>query len=482
MAVRPRNTKDGVSYDVATFFQKKQYWEFAGTNKRDAQRLDAQRKLEVKNGTFVPPKLRDQKPASPTIASYMASWGAARTNSSAPDDRRNLARFLAVPGFAEMAIDQLRPRHTREALDWLKLNGGVKLKTLQNAYGSYRTMCRDAQIAELLTVDPCVLPRGYFEGEESEPREPYGRAEAAVLLSHHLIPWPVRVLNALCMLAGLREGEACGRRWRDFDQAPVPLAALDIKTQYEGRKLKTRRARVAPVHPELREILEAWAAVGFVQLMGRPPMPDDFVVPRRSNYTKNAHWSRSTYYKAFVASAAAAGIRTRTLHAMRHTMITLARRGGADKHVLEKVTHNAKGDVIDRYTHRDWAELCTQVLAIGSLFASPQTPPLLGTSGGISPHALLASGTAKHAESHSVDVTPRLQFPAPPLTKQHKTSPLRNPVQSPDQSPPGSHAISGVSDEEAFDVVLAEHPGAQPPARPPAKTVPYVARKRVHRG
>ncbi|HVW30435.1 MAG TPA: hypothetical protein VHC69_33995 [Polyangiaceae bacterium] len=51
-------------------------------------------------------------------------------------------------------------------------------------------------------------------------------------------------------------------------------------------------------------------------------------------------------------------------HLTRHTMITWARRGGAPADVLESVTHNAAGAIIDQYTHWDWEPLCKAVACI----------------------------------------------------------------------------------------------------------------------
>ena len=61
----------------------------------------------------------------------------------------------------------------------------------------------------------------------------------------------------------------------------------------------------------------------------------------------------------------AAGVPNLSLHSTRHTFTTLCRRGGANDAVLEKVTHNAKGSIVDRYTHWDWAPLCQAVLCLG---------------------------------------------------------------------------------------------------------------------
>jgi hypothetical protein len=53
-----------------------------------------------------------------------------------------------------------------------------------------------------------------------------------------------------------------------------------------------------------------------------------------------------------------------SLHSTRHTFITWARRGGARSDVLEVVTHNAAGKMIDQYTHWDWEPLCDAVACL----------------------------------------------------------------------------------------------------------------------
>jgi integrase len=410
MSVQSKKRRHMTTYYVATPFAGKVWWERSGHDKREAERLDAQRKRELKAGTFQPnvPK------QSWTVAVFIADWGAKRKNVSAADDRRNLARYAALPEFASLHLADVRPRHVIAATQKLLDAGTVSAKTVLNAYGTLTTMFRDAVIAELTSATPCVLPRGFWPEDETEERQPYTREEAATLISSPAIPEPVRVLNALCLLGGLREGEACGRRWSDLDTGPSPLASLDVRTQYEGRRLKTKKPRVVPVHPELMAALEGWARSGFEALMGRAPLPEDYIVPHVSRRSRKGHWTRSTYYKAFVETARAAGVEPHTLHSTRHTMITLAQRGGAIKAVLSRVTHNAKGDIVDRYTHRDWAELCDAVLAIGSLFDARPSPrgtneitqeTASGKEGGF---LLLPEKTGQEPGPL------RLQFPAPP--------------------------------------------------------------------
>lgn len=47
--------------------------------------------------------------------------------------------------------------------------------------------------------------------------------------------------------------------------------------------------------------------------------------------------------------------------------------------VVERITHNAAGTIVDHYTHWDWEPLCQAVLAVGlrgpAAPAAPSAPP-----------------------------------------------------------------------------------------------------------
>ena len=70
--------------------------------------------------------------------------------------------------------------------------------------------------------------------------------------------------------------------------------------------------------------------------------------------------------KAPDADCPAVGIPDKGNHALRRYFITYARRGGARKDMLERVTHNASGDILDVYTDADgiWPALCEAVLCL----------------------------------------------------------------------------------------------------------------------
>lgn len=366
MAVVARKRKSGTVYYVVHAWQGKQVAEKVGTSKREAEIRDRAMKREIKAGTYLPPS----SSRAITLRQFAESWAAKRTNASADDERRSLRLYvLSRPWLADKRLDEVRPADIDRLIEELrretKPDGSRRLseKTIANAVGVLRVMFQSAVRLDLCMRQPVVLERGAVKRAPVDERETYTPAEVMVLIRHHQIPWPIRVLNALCLLAGLREGEACGRRWRDLEDAQ-PLACLMVRDQYGGRPLKTERPRAVPVHPVLAEILEAWASEGFELYTGRRPSTEDFIVPNVSPRARAGHHTRSSYYKAFVRYAEAAGVRPRSLHATRHTFISLCRRGGAPKDVLERVTHNSRGDIVDRYTHWDWAPLCEAVLCL----------------------------------------------------------------------------------------------------------------------
>ena len=71
---------------------------------------------------------------------------------------------------------------------------------------------------------------------------PYRHHEAVALMTDARIPADRRVLHTLQALTGMRIGEACGRRWRDYDRETPRLGAMHVWSQYDDQPLKTGRA------------------------------------------------------------------------------------------------------------------------------------------------------------------------------------------------------------------------------------------------
>ncbi len=369
MAVRVRQTKKGPVYWIAFQWKGKRVYERSGTDRRVAERLERQRRTEVKDGTYTP----KAESVATTVGQFAQGWLDKRRNRSADDDRRWLKiHVLPREWFASTLIVDVRPRDIAKLVEEIKLaptkETGRPLsgKSISNVYGVLRTMFRDARLAEVTTQDPCAIPRGTISRRVVKRRSPYEAAEAAQLMNHGDVPLDAQAFNAIAFYTGCREGEVCGRRFRDWDRSPSPLGALRVATQYDDQPLKTDdesadHPRAVPVHPKLAERLADWWRTGFELVYCRPPTLDDFIVPHRK--TLAAH-TKSSAYKMWRRSCDASGVENRTLHSTRHTFVSLARRGGARKDVVEQITHNAKGDIVDAYTTWDWKPLCEAVTCL----------------------------------------------------------------------------------------------------------------------
>ena len=384
MAIVPRTLKDRktIIYYVVT----RGHAERVGPDKRAAERLDAKRKKEVKAGTYSPTLNK-----SITVGKYLAAWLEARPERSARIERSYLENHvLTREWFCSIRVDDMAPKFTQKLVEEIRDQSGLTHKTVENVYSVLRSAFRAAERSDLLTRNVCLLHPKTLTAK-SKQRAPYTVAEVRRLLASS--NGYRRVWIALAAYTGMRCGEVCGRRWEDWDADPEPLGALAIATQYDGLPLKTDTPRVAPVLPELAAILTEWKATGFELYFKRRPKPTDFIVPRftRPGNGPTECLTMGGAYWAWARDCKAAGVPNKTQHAMRHTFVTLLRRGEADVSVVQEITHKPKGKIVDIYTHRDWSELCKAALCLPSF--EPQDPGSGPSKTGVD--ALLASQSSQ---------------------------------------------------------------------------------------
>jgi len=361
MAVVARSTKRGPVFWVATSWRGGVAWERIGSNRREAERADAARKREVKAGTFIP-RVRGERA---TVATYAETWLARRSTRTVGDDRQRItAHVLSRDWFAGRPLGELSLADTKRLVEELQAEPGLAPKTVKNVWGAVRTMLRDARIDGLVLADVCTLPRGVLRRVTRNKRHAYPLDAVRALMTDERVPERYRVLWSLLLLTGMREGEACGRRWRDWDRCARPLGSLEVASQYGGEPLKTDSPRLVPVHPFLAAAREAWEREGWELYVGRVPTPDDFIVPNRSKWRHAEHHTKSSAYKAWRRCLVMLGIANLSLHSTRNTFITWARRYRADPDAIEVLTHNARGEMIDQYTDWQWEPLCEAVATL----------------------------------------------------------------------------------------------------------------------
>lgn len=363
-----RDTAKGRVYWISFNHEGERFRERAGTDKREAERFLARREREVREG------ITESRPngRAPTLRRFAEGFfesRAARSVRSVADEQARF-RLHVDPKLGRLRVDEITPKIVAAWVEEMKLEGQLSAKSIRNTHGVLSVILGQAQFEELVEVNAAKgLPRGILPPLKSKKPVPYSRDELAVMLGHPAVPPDVRVLLALMGLAGLRLGEACGRRWRDLNTNREPLWRLRVHDQYDGQPLKTAehgdaKERDVPVHPVLRDLLIDWYREGFEATLGRPPRPADPITPWPARMAPRSENQAGKAADKAIAAAGIERIRGRRVHSLRRSFISLARSDGARRDVLETVTHNARGEIIDVYTEFVWPARCEAVSAL----------------------------------------------------------------------------------------------------------------------
>lgn len=442
MAIVPRPRADGKTTHWIVLRvpgRKNPYWENGGTDARLAQRRERELKDQVDAGTFNP-EIRGRV----TVDTFLEYYLSKRKNRTVENDRALLRDHVrSIAWFASMTITTVRPRHILRVVETMREAGKLGEKSIATVYGLIGGAFRRAVFEDVITSDPCQLPKGTIKWKSRKKRVPYTRDELRALLACPKVAPAFAVWIAIAVYTGMREGEVCGRRWRDWRLDARPLTALHVHSQYDDQPLKTddgedTRPRTVPVHPELERILRAWWSDGFELVHGRPPTLEDFIVPTtraQVNHTK------SSAYKAFRRALAQAGVGNKSLHSTRHAFISIARSNGARKEVLETVTHNAAAahETIDDYTEFEWRAVCESVGAFDVSFDPNAVAPAFPGS---------SSWTRSSETPRDAAETPRNR------PKPGETTAPKIPAETPRAAAPVDASQTEADD---FRAALAEH-------------------------
>jgi integrase len=328
------------------------------TDKRAAEKLERDRKREVATGVYLGP---EEHTAGLSLDAYADRWLARRKTRTVGDDAQRYRDHIS-PRLGKRGLDELRPRDVAQLIAELKADG-LKARTVRNVHSVLVSMLKSAVFEEVLERNVAAgLPRGVLPSPGQRTATPGARGDALRLIGAPELDPGRRALYALLYLGGMRLGEACGRRWRDLDAVARPLWMLHVHDQYEGEPLKTARDesiqdRFVPVHPTLEAVLEAWREA-WPMVYKREPGPDDFISPDPGSLGAR---TKNQAIKALYRDCARLGMERRGTHSGRRWFVTYSRADGARTDLLERVTHNAAGTMIDRYTYFGWPELCAEV-------------------------------------------------------------------------------------------------------------------------
>ncbi|MEZ4321893.1 MAG: tyrosine-type recombinase/integrase [Myxococcota bacterium] len=221
----------------------------------------------------------------------------------------------------ELAFLRLALQHAvlREELAQLPRFPRVKLTDAK----PHRFLTNDETQALLAALDPArPQPHEVTRGSPPLQRDRYA--------------W-LAVLTALN--TGMRKSEILSRKWDDIRWRDGPLGSILVGDQPDiGFKPKTRKSRVIPLTPELREAL--WSA--------RSWSSSPWVFPRRADPSL----PRTSFAKALSNACVRVGIEPIHIHGLRHSWASRLARSGVDRRTLMEVGGWASSQMLDEvYSH-----------------------------------------------------------------------------------------------------------------------------------
>lgn len=307
-----------------------------------------------------------------TVGRYQKTWLEDRRDRGLEDVKTDEGRLKHAAVLAPLVLSSVRPRHIRDLVRTLSAKIGTEKtdmapRSVHHVYATLHTMFADAVADELIERNPCVLKRNELpkkRDKNPEWRESavFTRNEVEQIISDDRIPEDRRVLDALLFLGCLRFGESAALRVRDYDPQAEPLGRLMVTKSYSTKKrseksVKTDQPRQMPVHPTLAKILGRWLLRGWQAMMGRPPRPDDLLIPSREGRNRNSNHMK----RRFDQDLTRIGLRPRRQHDSRRTFISLAIADGGRPEILKWVTHGPPEGIMSVYTTLPWETLCEDV-------------------------------------------------------------------------------------------------------------------------
>jgi integrase len=265
----------------------------------------------------------------------------------------------------DIGVPQMRT-WLKKVLQWMERED----REPTTVHAIHRQLSSVMQLAvadEIIMVNVCANKRVRDLLPELSDEHPpcYDDKQAWALMTDDSIPWDRRMMNTIQALTGCRIGEAAGLRWSKYDRETPELGCLLLDVQYQDQPLKSargksRKARKVPVHPQLARALQDWWEVGYERIFSRPPTNSGFVVPDRRDWTRartpkqviSQHTKdikRLGFYEQKMGT-----------HSFRRYFETYATLGGAREDMLERITHNRRGTMVNAYIDKGklWSPLC----------------------------------------------------------------------------------------------------------------------------
>lgn len=324
---------------------------YGSTQKEVRQKL-AQITAAIDKGTY-------QAPNKITVEAWMEEWLATFcANKVKPLTLSSYSAMIKnhiVPAFGAVELQAVKGSHVQRLYNAMT-KAGLSGKTVKNVGAILHKSFSVAIKQGIIAANPCdavELPKAEHKEIRPLADDEIPRFLAAIDGS------PMRNAYALCLFAGLREGECLGLSWKqvDFERGRITVSQQLQQEKGKGGRYyiatstKSGKPRTIEPPPIAFEYLRAERVKQLENRLRAGPVwnnPDDLV------FTDEAgkHLAFFMFYRRFKRIAASIGRPDARPHDLRHTAATVAIASGADiKSVQDLLGHATASFTLNVYAH-----------------------------------------------------------------------------------------------------------------------------------
>lgn len=324
---------------------------YGATQKEVRQKL-AQITAAIDNGTY-------QAPNKITVSAWFREWldtfCANKVKPLTLQSYESVIKNHITPAIGSIKLHAVKGTHIQKIYNTMTA-AGLSGKTVKNVSAVLHKAFSVALKQGLISSTPCEgaeLPKAARHEITPLTDEEIPRFLESIDAS------PMRNAYALCLFAGLREGECMGLSWKqvDFQRGRITVSQQLQKEKTKGGKYyiasttKSSKPRTIDPPPIAFEYLRAEKvkqAENRLSAGAAWSNPDNLVFTDESG----RHYAVSTFYKYFKKIAASIGRPDARPHDLRHTAATVAIASGADvKSVQDMLGHATASFTLNVYAH-----------------------------------------------------------------------------------------------------------------------------------
>lgn len=307
---------------------------------------------ELDRGTY-------QAPNKITVSAWMEEWlntfCAGKVKLLTLQSYQGIIKNHIVPFIGAVELQAVKGTHIQRLYNTMT-RAGLSGKTVKNASAVLHKAFSVALRQGIIVANPCdaaELPK-----VEHKEIRPLADSEIPLFLSA-IEDSPMRNAYALCLFAGLREGECLGLSWGqvDFQKGRITICQQLQREKIRGGRYyisdstKSGKPRTIEPPPIAFEYLRAERARQAENRLKAGQLwsnPDDLVFTDESG----KHYAIHTFYKRFKTISASIGRPDARPHDLRHTTATVAIASGADiKSVQDLLGHATASFTLNVYAH-----------------------------------------------------------------------------------------------------------------------------------